>query len=130
MRRHLIIATLGAGLSLGAAAFAVEPATPPSEQPTTGAGRTVEKAGNAAGKAVDDVDRAGSDAWATAKIKAKILEDSEARKAVVHVDVHQHVVTLTGSAPDESAHDKVVKLALDTNGVQKVVDRVAVTPQP
>jgi osmotically-inducible protein OsmY len=118
MRWLVKVGALSLALGLAASARAVESA---SDQPPP---RT------SAGKAVDRVAQAGSDAWITAKVKAKIMDDSLAKRGVIHVDVKNQVVTLTGSAPSSAAREHAVYLARDTQGVRQVVDQLSISPAP
>lgn len=78
-----------------------------------------EQAGQALSKAADN-------ARITATIKAKLVQDSGLAAFKIDVDTTDHVVTLSGtvSSPDQIA--RAMQLALETDGVQKVVSTLQI----
>jgi hyperosmotically inducible protein len=78
---------------------------------------------NEAGKLV----RSASDAWLTTKVKTKFAGENLLDKSDLHVDTDSSgVVTLTGTAPSETARARAVEVARTTDGVRKVVDKIVV----
>jgi hyperosmotically inducible periplasmic protein len=81
-----------------------------------------EKAGQT-GDALADV---AANARSTATIKAKLLNESSLASLTIHVDTTDGVVTLSGTVPSHEAIAKAVELALETDGVKKVVSTLQV----
>jgi osmotically-inducible protein OsmY len=68
------------------------------------------------------------DAAVVAKIKGKFAFDPEINPFNIDVDVREAIVTLSGRVDDEATRAEAVKLARDTDGVKRVVDRIEVAP--
>ncbi|HWY25689.1 MAG TPA: BON domain-containing protein [Nevskia sp.] len=104
-RTTLVAAGLGAGLcggaALSAAAYA-DDATPHS----------------------DGIGAAITDTAITAKVKARLLEDSRLKKSHVSVTTTNGAVTLTGTAPSSDAAAAAKELASGVDGVKSVDDQV------
>jgi osmotically-inducible protein OsmY len=67
------------------------------------------------------------DPWVTTKVKTKILADDLLDKSDINVDTDRDgVVTLKGTVATEGARTRALELARTTEGVRKVVDRLAV----
>jgi len=98
-----------------------DPAVDTSRARETGA-EIGEKVAVGAGKA----ERAVSDAGLTTKIKAKMALDDTVRAASIDIDTDGTVVTLSGTVRTESERTRAVQLARETDGVTRVVDRLAV----
>jgi osmotically-inducible protein OsmY len=64
------------------------------------------------------------DGWLTTKIEAKYFADPDVKGRRIDVTTENGVVTLTGSVDDESARQKALAIARDTNGVVRVQDRL------
>jgi hypothetical protein len=71
-----------------------------------------------------------SDAAITKDIKAKMFSDPLLKNASIGVATNGHVVTLTGQAPDDSAHLAAYKIATGERGVTKVNDQINVPLAP
>ena len=67
-----------------------------------------------------------SDSAITTSLKAKFLADSTVRNADISVDTNNGVVTLSGTAPSQAAHDLALGLARSTDGVKRVEDQIKV----
>jgi hyperosmotically inducible periplasmic protein len=59
-------------------------------------------------------------------IKAKLLNESSLASLTIHVDTTDGVVTLSGTVPSHEAIAKAMELALETEGVKKVVSTLEV----
>jgi len=70
--------------------------------------------------------RAPNDDAITTDIKAKMFSEPMLKNASVDVATHGGVVTLTGQAPDDSAHLAAFKIATQEKGVSKVNDQISV----
>ena len=84
--------------------------------------KTAEKAGEAATK----IEGAMNEGAITAKIKSKMALDDYVKARTISVDTTGSVVTLTGSVGSESERERAVRLARETDGVTKVVDKLEV----
>ena len=80
---------------------------------------TVEKAATKLDQAVE----AGS---LTAKIKSKMALDDLVKARTINVDTTGSVVTLTGTVESKQERERAVRLASETAGVTKVVDKLQV----
>jgi hyperosmotically inducible protein len=86
-------------------------------------------AAQAAAKANDAADRVGdtvSDSALTAKIKSKMVLDDEVKARDIDVDTSGTVVTLTGDVRSIDERNRAVRLARETKGVTKVIDKLRV----
>jgi osmotically-inducible protein OsmY len=78
-----------------------------------------------AGQAISD---ATADARTTAAIKAKFLKEPGLSSLSISVDTTDGLVTLSGTARSHEEVAKAVRLALETDGVRKVVSTLQVKP--
>jgi hypothetical protein len=78
-----------------------------------------------AGEAISD---ATADARTTAAIKAKLLKEPGLSSLSISVDTTDGLVTLSGTTQSHDEVAKAVKLALETEGVRKVVSTLQVKP--
>src|SRR5678816_412027 len=67
-----------------------------------------------------------SDSALTAKIKSKMALDDHVEARDINIDTSATIVTLTGIVKSNDERDRAVRLASDTEGVTKVVDRMQV----
>jgi len=79
-----------------------------------------------AGKTGDSLADAAANARSTATIKAKLLKESSLASLTIHVNTTDGVVTLSGTVPSHEAIAKAMELALDTEGVKKVISTLQV----
>ena len=86
------------------------------------ANRAVAKAGVAADKLGDRM----SDGALTAKIKSKIALDDHVNARDINVDTSASVVTLRGNVASKDQRDRALRLARETAGVTRVVDRLVI----
>jgi hyperosmotically inducible periplasmic protein len=84
--------------------------------------RAATRANDVASKAGDAV----SDSALTAKIKSKMVLDDDVRARGIDVDTSGTIVTLTGAVRSADERDRAVRLARETEGVTKVVDKLRV----
>jgi osmotically-inducible protein OsmY len=86
------------------------------------ASRAATAASHTADKAGDKLQEGGL----TAKIKAKMALDDHVNARAINVDSAGSVVTLTGVVLSEDQRQRAVRLASDTEGVTRVVDKLQV----
>jgi osmotically-inducible protein OsmY len=86
-------------------------------------GTVIREKAQKAGAAIAD---ATADARITAAIKGKLLQEPGLSAFKIHVECTQGVVTLSGAVSNHDQIAKVVKLSLDTEGVQKVISTLQV----
>lgn len=105
-----------------------------SSQPTTGpvdtrtAGDRLDRLGEQAGDVMQTVDGFVSDAGLSGKIKSKMALDEVVRARSIEVSTTDGIVTLTGTVRSAAERDQAIRLAHDTTGVTRVVDRMVVLP--
>jgi hyperosmotically inducible periplasmic protein len=92
------------------------------EQASKLATRAAARANDAASKAGDTL----SDGALTAKIKSKMVLDDEVNARGIDVDTSDTIVTLTGVTRSADERDRAVRLARETKGVTKVIDKLRV----
>jgi osmotically-inducible protein OsmY len=83
-----------------------------------------DSASAAAGKLGDKV----GDGALTAKIKSKMALDDYVDAREINVDTANATVTLTGVVTSSDQRDRALRLARETEGVTKVVDRLRIRP--
>jgi hyperosmotically inducible periplasmic protein len=86
------------------------------------AATAAEKGQEAAAK----IETAVSEGTLTTKIKSKMALDDHVKARTINVDTIGSVVTLTGSVGSNTERERAVRLASDTDGVTRVVDRLEV----
>jgi osmotically-inducible protein OsmY len=79
-----------------------------------------------AGSTRDALASAADNARITASIKAKLLKESSLASLTIHVDTTDGVVTLFGTVPNAEAIARAMELALETDGVQRVISTLQV----
>lgn len=84
--------------------------------------RAAAKANETASKVGDAV----SDSALTARIKSKMVLDDDVEARGIDVDTSGTIVTLTGVVRSADQRDRAVRLARETKGVTKVVDKLRV----
>jgi len=84
--------------------------------------RAAAKVGVAADKVGDRV----SDSALTAKIKSKMALDDHVNARAINVDTSASVVTLRGNVASKDQRDRALRLARETVGVARVVDRLQI----
>jgi osmotically-inducible protein OsmY len=80
-------------------------------------------------RTADIAKRAGAeitDAWITTSITTRIIGEDALDDSDIDVDTDRHVVTLSGTVPTDAARDKAIDIAKDTDGVDRIVDKLVV----
>ena len=67
-----------------------------------------------------------TDAAITSAVKTKFLAEPGVPGTSINVDTNDHVVTLTGTVKSKAEAEKAVRIARDTKGVKRVVNRLKV----
>ena len=88
-------------------------------------GQVIREKARQAGHALND---AAANARITTEIKAKLLKDSALSALAIDVDTTDGVVTLSGAVSSHEHIARAMKLALNTEGVHKVVSSLQVKP--
>lgn len=83
---------------------------------------TADKAGEVATK----LEGAVAEGTLTTKIKAKMALDDLVKARTISVETTGAVVTLTGRVGSAAERDRAVRIAKETDGVTKVVDKLAI----
>lgn len=78
--------------------------------------------------AVSEAPEKVDETWITSKIAGKINADDALEHVDVDVKVNENVVTITGDVPSAELRDRVLRIARETDGVKRVVDRMTVRP--
>jgi osmotically-inducible protein OsmY len=76
--------------------------------------------------AVNRAEAAVTEATLTSKIKAKMALDDLVKASDVSVETEGSVVTLTGVVASKDEQTRAVRIATETKGVTKVVNRLKV----
>jgi hyperosmotically inducible protein len=76
------------------------------------------------GIAADKLGNTMSDSAVTAKIKSKMALDDHVNARAINVDTSASVVTLRGNVASKYQRDRALRLARETVGVVRVVDRL------
>ena len=79
-----------------------------------------------AGEAMDKTGAVITDAAITSAVKTKLLADTTVGGLKIDVDTRGRIVTLTGTVASRAEATQAVKLARDTEGVERVVDNLKV----
>jgi osmotically-inducible protein OsmY len=77
-------------------------------------------------EAAQQTRRALNDGGLTAKIKAKMALDDSVKALDLDVDTSGTVVTVSGRVRTDAERQRALRLARETDGVTKVVDRIQV----
>lgn len=74
----------------------------------------------------NDVPAKVDETWITSKIAGKINADDALEHVDVDVKVKKNVVTITGDVPSTELRARVLRIARETEGVSRVIDRMSV----
>lgn len=85
-----------------------------------------ERAGNAMERGVENTGDAISDAAITASVNAELARDNDLSALGIDVDTENGRVTLTGTAPSETARERATQLASSVRGVTSVDNELRV----
>ena len=95
-----------------------------------------EKTGDAAKKAGHETKDAAvkgedvtADAATTAAVKTKLLGDTKVGGMKIDVDTKDNVVTLTGTVNSAAEKTEALRLAKNTTGVKRVIDKLTIAPK-
>ena len=83
---------------------------------------------HAAESAPTKVKSHASGAAITTEIKARFLAEKRLKSLDLKVKTRKNVVTLRGQVQQQSQADLAVKIAQETEGVRKVVNKISVMP--
>ncbi len=89
------------------------------------AGLVVREKTRQAGEVLSD---AAANARTTGAIKTKLIGEPGLSALSINVDTTDGLVTLTGTVTSQEQVDKAVKIALDTDGVHKVISTLQIKP--
>ena len=84
------------------------------------------RVGGAVAEGANEAQRVAADAALTAKIKSKMLLDDKIDAAAINVDTANRVVRLAGVVGSPQERERAVQLARETEGVEQVVDQLAI----
>lgn len=90
---------------------------------------TDESARRAASEARDIAGRAGeqlADSWLATKIQAQFFADDDVKARDISVSARDGIVTLSGTVDSVEAHDEAISIVRNTDGVEKVDDKLRV----
>jgi hyperosmotically inducible periplasmic protein len=102
------------------------PAAVEAAQATQYATHLADRAATKAGDVAATVSHRMDASALTVKIKSKMALDDRVNARAINVDTTGSVVTLTGTVASASVRDRAARLARDTEGVTKVVDKLRV----
>lgn len=68
------------------------------------------------------------DSTVTAKVKTKLVTDTQTSAIKIGVETSGGVVTLSGTVPNDTEKNKAEELARNTDGVKRVVNKISVDP--
>jgi len=87
-----------------------------------------EKTGQATKDAAVKSKDVTADASITAAVKTKLLGDTKVGGLKIDVDTKDNVVTLTGNVKSAAERDEAIRLATNTTGVKRVVNKLTIVP--
>ena len=87
---------------------------------------TVTSTAEKAGAAASDIKSAVAEGTLTTKIKAKMALDDLVKAHLISVETTGTVVTLTGRVSSVAERARAVRIAQETDGVTKVVDKLQI----
>jgi osmotically-inducible protein OsmY len=86
----------------------------------------VKTAAEKAGEAASDIKSAVAEGTLTTKIKAKMALDDLVKASTISVETTGTIVTLTGRVRSTAERDRAVRIAQETDGITKVVDKLQI----
>ena len=102
------------------------PVGPSGNVNTSRARETGAEIGEKVAIGANKAERTLEDAQLTAKIKAKMALDDSVSALAIDIDSDAGIVTLSGTVRSTAEHQRAVQLARETEGVKRVVDRLAI----
>lgn len=97
-----------------------------AEKARAKAGELTQRAAETTKAVAQRTGEAVSQAALTAKIKSKMALDDYVKARTINVDTEGSSVTLTGTVQSEQERQRALRLAGETEGVTRVVDKLAV----
>lgn len=102
---------------------------PPAAKPpaaTTGdkVSESTRRAGKKAEKVATEAGEMITDGWITSKVKTQLVAADGVHASAINVDTNDKTVTLRGQVRSEAERRKVVKIARETRGVERVLDQL------
>jgi hyperosmotically inducible periplasmic protein len=67
-----------------------------------------------------------TDGWITTRVNSRFVNEDLLKGSDINVDTDNHVVTLTGTVTTTAGRNKAVAVAKGTEGVRRVVNRLAI----
>ena len=92
-------------------------------------GDAAKKAGQATKDAAVKAEDVTADAATTAAVKTKLLGDTKVGGLKIDVDTKDNVVTLTGAVNSAEEKAEALRLAKNTTGVKRVIDKLTIAPK-
>ena len=71
-----------------------------------------------------------TDGWITTRVHEGFVGEDLLKDSDISVNTHNHIVTLKGTVMGRAGRDRATTVALHTEGVRRVVNRLAVGPKP
>ena len=100
------------------------------------AGQVVEKTKEGAEKVVDKTKEGLSktgevmtDAWITTRVHERFVGEDLLKNSDIDVNVKNHLVTLHGTVMSRAGRTKATSVAMRTEGVHRVVNRLTIGPK-
>ena len=93
----------------------------------------VEGGKTAVDKTKDGLSKTGevmTDGWITTRVHEGFVGEDLLKDSDISVNTHNHIVTLKGTVMGRAGRDRATTVALHTEGVRRVVNRLAVGPKP
>lgn len=89
-------------------------------------GDTSKKAARETKNAASKTGEAITDGWISTRIKGNFAGEQALKGSDIKVNVKDHLVTLTGTVPDATAHARALTIAKEVEGVDRVVDNLKI----
>ena len=70
-----------------------------------------------------------TDEWITGRVHARFVDEDLLKGSDISVDTDDHVVTLKGTVVGRAGRNRAARVALDTEGVHRVVNRLTIGPK-
>jgi len=86
----------------------------------------------AAEKTKDGLSKTGevmTDGWITTRVHAQLVDEDLLKDSDINVDTSNHVVTLKGTVVGRAGRARAANVALGTEGVHRVVNRLTIGPK-
>ena len=86
----------------------------------------------AAEKTKDGLSKTGevmTDGWITSRVHARLVDEDMLKDSDISVDTEKHVVTLKGTVMGRAGRARATNVALQTEGVRRVVNRLTIGPK-